>query len=422
MTTAERDVDITALGAAGDGIAAADGRRLFVPGALPGERWRIALPPAGDLAIPMACLAPVARAEPPCPHFGRCGGCRLQHLTPEAYAAFKRQRIVDALGRQGLPADVVQAVRIGPAASRRRLRLALTRERGQARLGLRARAGQAVVAIETCPVAQPALVVLLAPLAEALGAWLAGPWPAEASLTLSDAGPDLLLHAARPLRPEERAEAGSFAAGLGLARLAWQTGDAPPEAVVTLRPPVVRLSGVPVELPPGAFLQASAFGENELAAAVATWSEGARSAADLYAGVGTLTFALAATVRRVTACESEPGAAAALRRAAAGRNVTVLERDLARRPLQPGELDQEVVVLDPPRQGASAQCATLARSAVRRVVYASCHPESFARDAKLLTEAGFALAELRPIDQFLYSAEVELAALLVRDRPGTRRP
>ena len=421
MSAAELEVAITALGAAGDGIAAAGGRRLFVPGALPGERWRVALPATGDRAQPLACLAPVARAEPPCPHFGRCGGCRLQHLTPEAYAVFKRQRIVDALERQGLPVAAVGAARIGPAASRRRLRLAIVRERGRARLGLRERAGQAVVAIDPCPVAQPALVALLLPLAEALGPWLAGPWPAEASLTLTDGGPDLLLHAARPPRPEERAAAGSFAAGLGLARLAWQTGDAPPEALVTLRPPVVRLSGMPVELPPGAFLQASAFGESELAGAVGTWSAGARSAADLYAGVGTLTFALAATVRRVTACESEPAAAAALRRAAAGRNVTVLVRDLARRPLQPAELDQELVVLDPPRQGAAAQCAALARSAVPRVVYASCHPESFARDAKLLTAAGFALAELRPIDQFLYSAEVELAALLVRDRPRTRR-
>jgi 23S rRNA (uracil1939-C5)-methyltransferase len=277
-----------------------------------------------------------------------------------------------------------------------------------------------VVRLETCTVAQPALVALLAPLASAMPGWLAGAWPTEASLTLTDAGPDLLLHAARPPRPEERAAAGPLAADLGLARLAWQTGETPPEAVVTLRQPVVRLSGVSVELPPGVFLQATGFGEAELAAAVAAWSDGARSAADLYAGVGTLTFALAATVRRVVACESEPAAAAALRRAAAGRNVAVLDRDLARRPLQPPELDQEIVVLDPPRQGASAQCATLARSSVRRVVYASCHPESFARDARLLVDAGFALAELRSIDQFLYSAEVELAALLVRDRPRTR--
>jgi 23S rRNA (uracil1939-C5)-methyltransferase len=377
----EHEVVVTALGAAGDGIATADGRRVFVPGALPGERWRVRLAGSGDRASPIACLEPVARADPPCGHFGRCGGCRLQHLTAAHYAAFKRQRIVDALGRQGLPTACVTKVRGGPPASRRRLRLAVTRERGRLRLGLRERSGHAVVPLEMCAVAHPALVGLLAPLGEALAAWLTGPWPAEASLTLTDAGPDLLLHAARSPRAEERATGASLATGLGLARIAWQSPSTAPEALITLRPPVVHLSGVAVELPPGAFLQPTAFGEAELAAAVAEWAEGARAAADLFAGIGTLTFALAGSVRRRLACENDPASVAALRRAAGGRNITVVERDLVRRPLQPAELDHDLVVLDPPRAGASAQCAALARSKVPRVVYASCHPESFARDA-----------------------------------------
>ena len=187
-------------------------------------------------------------------------------------------------------------------------------------------------------------------------------------------------------------------------------------------PPVVQLSGTAVELPPGAFLQATAFGEAELAAAVVDWGEGARSAADLYAGLGTLTFALAGRVRRVLACESDPPAVAALRRAAAGRNITVVERDLVRRPLQPAELDHDLVVLDPPRAGAAAQCAALADPRFPRVIYASCHPESFARDARMLVDGGFALGEVRPIDQFLFSAEIELVALFTRTlAPGRRR-
>ena len=423
MSATGHEVAITALGAAGDGIAMVDGRRVFVPGALPGERWRVALPAAGDRAAPLECLEPVARAEPPCRHFGRCGGCRLQHLTAADYAAFKRQRIMGALARQGLPTTSVTEVRIGPPASRRRLRLAVKRGRTRLLLGLRERSGHEIVPLEMCTVADPALVALLAPLGGALAAWLTGPWPAEASLTLTDAGPDLLLDAARPPQASERATAAALASELGLARIAWQSPATPPEALITLRQPTVRLSGIPVELPPGAFLQATRFGEAELAGAVATWGEGARSAADLYAGVGTLTFALAGRVRRQLACESDPAAVAALRRAAAGRNVTVVERDLVRRPLQPAELDHDLVVLDPPRTGAMAQCAALARSGVPRVIYASCHPESFARDARTLVDAGFALEEVRPIDQFLFSAEIELVALLTRTpAPGRRRP
>ncbi len=421
MSDREQEVEVTALGAAGDGIALAGGRRLFVPGALPGERWRVRLAAGGERATPLACLVEVPRAAPPCRHFGRCGGCRLQHLTDRDYAAFKRRRITDALERQGLPTGMVGEVRVGPRASRRRLRLALTRVGGRLRLGLRERAGHAVVALEMCAVAEPALVALLVPLGEALAGWLAGPWPAEASLALAENGPDLLLHAARPPLPAERAGAAALAAGLGLARVAWQSGDGLAEAVVTLRQPVVRLSGVPVELPPGAFQQATAFGAEELAAAVAHWGGDARNVADLYAGIGTLTFALAGRARRLVAVESDPAAAMALRRAAAGRNLTVLERDLARRPLQPGDLTHDLVVLDPPRQGAMAQCAALARAAVPRLIYASCHPESFARDARVLIEAGFALAELRPIDQFRYSAEIELAALFTRPPARPRR-
>jgi 23S rRNA (uracil1939-C5)-methyltransferase len=399
-----------------------DGERVFVPGALPGERWRIR-PAArdGPRATAVTCLTPVARHEPVCLHFGRCGGCRLQHLTPEDYAAFKRQRIVDALGRQRLPTAAVAPVRIGPPASRRRLRLALMRSGGALRLGLRERSGHAVVPIEMCAVAHPALVALLAPLAEALAAWLAAPWPVEASLTLTATGIDLLLHASRPPRTEERVAAPRLAETLDLARLAWQVAAAPAEPLVTLRPPVVHLSGTIVELPPGAFLQATAFGEAELADAVTKWSEGARTAVDLYAGIGTLTFALAGRVRRLLACEADPAAVAALRRAAADRNVTVSRRDLARRPLQPVELDHDLVVLDPPRAGAAAQCAALAASAVRCVIYASCHPESFARDARTLLEGGLALVELRPIDQFLFSTETELIALFAR-RPRANRP
>jgi 23S rRNA (uracil1939-C5)-methyltransferase len=419
VNAGEHEVVVEALGAAGDGIALVAGRRVFVPGALPGERWRIRLGPVGDRALTLECLAAVARAVPPCRHFGRCGGCRLQHLTPAEYAAFKHRRVVEALARHGLPTDIVDAVRIGPPASRRRLRLALKRGRTRPLLGLRERAGQGIVPLEMCAIADPALVALLAPLGGALAEWLTGPPPAEASLALTDGGPDLLLHAARPAQAGERAGAAALARQLGLARIAWQEAGAAPEALVSLRPPLVQLSGVPVELPPGAFLQATAFGEAELARAVTAWGEGARTAADLYAGIGTLTLALAGRVRRLLACEGDPAAVAALRRAAAGRNVTVVERDLVRRPLQPADLDQDLVVLDPPRAGAAAQCAALARSPVPRVIYASCQPESFASDARTLVDAGFALVEVRPIDQFLYSAEIELVALLTR--PTSRR-
>jgi 23S rRNA (uracil1939-C5)-methyltransferase len=431
----EIEVAVEALGAGGDGLArdddAAGGGRLFVPLALPGERWRVRVDrpvEGGHAAVPIERLGDGAdRAEPPCPYFGTCGGCRLQHLPPSDYAAFKRDRVVAALARRGLGEVPVEPVRVAPLRSRRRLRLALVRDErrgGTVRLGYRRRASRAVVPVEVCPIARPELEALLGPLAAGLGRALEAPLPVELGLTLAGTGVDLLLHAqGRGPSLAEREALAALADSLDLARVAWAAGEgAAPEPVAERRRPAVRLGGVAVDLPAGAFLQATEFGEAELAAAVLAWAgEGTRSALDLYAGLGTLGLPLAAAgaVRLLHAVEVDPEAAAALRRAAAvlGLPVTVEARDLARRPLLGPELDRfDLVLVDPPRAGVAAdQVRGLASSRVPRIVYASCDPGSFARDARVLVDGGYRLAAVRPIDQFLFSAEVELAARFERN-------
>jgi 23S rRNA (uracil1939-C5)-methyltransferase len=418
---AELDLVISGLGAAGDGIADTPQGRVYLPQALPGERWRVRLAQRvaeGFRAEPLACLEPAARALPVCPHFGRCGGCRLQHLPRDLYAAHKRQRVVDALARRGLPGEVVGEALITPPASRRRLRLGLARAGKRLILGFRERGSHRLEPVSVCPVACPELAAALPALAESLGEALEAPLPEEAGLTLTETGIDLVLRAARVPGLAERQRLPALAEALDLARIAWATGEGEPELLAVRRQPLVRLAGVPVALPPGAFLQATAFGEAALGSAVAAWGEGALAPVDLFAGVGTLTFALAPQVRRLHAVEGDAAAAEALRRAAGAARlgqVTVERRDLARRPLTPSELKGcDLAVLDPPRAGALEQAKALAASTVPRVVYASCHPESFARDARILTDAGFALVEVRPVDQFLYAAEIELVALLVR--------
>lgn len=425
----EIELAVESLGAAGDGVASTLEGRIYLPDALPGERWRVRLAerlPEGWRAEPLACLVPQPRAEPVCPHFGRCGGCRLQHLPRAAYADFKRDRIVRALERRGLPAASVTAAAIAPLASRRRLRLKIARGPGELQLGLRRRGAHELERMTVCPIACPELAGILAPLARGLGRCLEAPLPEEVSLTMTATGLDLLLHANRWPRPGEREHLPGLAASLDLARVSWAAQAAAPEPLAVRRQPEVWLAGVPVELPPGAFLQASAFGEARLADAVAAWSAGCRHAVDLFAGVGTLTFAIDAAARSLRALEADPHAAQALKRAAvrAGRTrITVETRDLDRRPLAGPELERaDLAVLDPPRAGAPAQVRSLAAAGQpATVIYASCHPESFARDARVLVEGGFVLEEVRPIDQFLFSAEVELAALFLRPRAGHQK-
>ena len=371
----------------------ADGRRVFVPGALPGERWRVGWLPAAATAqrrSPVSSRSPAPSRPAAISAAAAAAACSTSRppTTPPSSASGSS---TPSRARACRPTASARCASARPPAgagcgSRS------TRSAAGCWLGLRERSGHAVVPLEMCTVAHPALVALLAPLAEALAAWLTGPWPAEASLTLTDAGPDLLLHAARPPRAEERATAASLADEPRPRPHRLAVAAAPPEALITLRPPVVRLSGTPVELPPGAFLQATPFGEADACRRSGRLGRRCpgrgrplrrRRHADLRPR----------RPRAPPARLRERAAAAARARAArpAGRNITVVERDLVRRPLQPAELDHDLVVLDPPRAGASAQCAALARSTVPRVIYASCHPESFARDARALVDAGFAL-------------------------------
>jgi 23S rRNA (uracil1939-C5)-methyltransferase len=261
-------------------------------------------------------------------------------------------------------------------------------------------------------------------LATGLNGALAPPLPEEASLTATRSGIDLVLHAARAPDRQERQRLPELATALDLARISWLQPGGAPEPLAVRRQPVVELGGVTVALPPAAFVQATAFGAEQLAAAVTSWGVGCRRAVDLFAGIGTLTFPLGRQGCTVRAYEADHAAVAALREAA-GRTgwgrITAEPRDLDRRPLSPAELARsDLVILDPPRAGAAAQAAKLAGSAVPRIVYASCHPESFARDARVLVGGGYELMEVRPIDQFLYAAEVELAALF-RRAPATRQ-
>ena len=419
------EVVVERLGAAGDGIATFAGAPLFIRLAAPGERWRVRVGPAtrfGRRARPLLRLAGPPRAEPACPHFGRCGGCALQHLSEPAYAAFKLQRIEAALARAGLRAGTLLPLASSPAGSRRRLRLGVARTRRGLLLGFRGHRDHDLVAINRCPVARPELERLLGPLSAALAelAMLETGAAGEVLLTLTATGVDLLLRVAAEPGLAARERLAAIAQALDLARLAVGPPGGPAEPVVVRHPPLLDLGGLAVEPPPGAFLQPTVEGERALQAAVARWVPERARLLDLYAGLGALSLPILPRLARLELVEGDAAAVAAAARALAARpEVRVRRRDLARDPLTPAELAGfDAVLLDPPRAGARAQCEALAASPVPRVIHASCDPASFARDARILVEAGFVLTALQPVDQFLWSAEVELVALL--ERPARR--
>jgi 23S rRNA (uracil1939-C5)-methyltransferase len=240
---------------------------------------------------------------------------------------------------------------------------------------------------------------------------------AEVTATATAAGIDLLIRTGSLPDHDKRVALAAFAQTQKLARLSWQSGKEEPEPIARHRAPQVVFGGIAVDLPAGAFLQASAEAEQAMAELVVAAAVDAKRVADLYAGCGTFTFPLARTAR-VHAVEGDKDSLAALtgaaRRSSMGR-ITAERRDLARNPLQPDELKPyDCVVFDPPRAGAKAQCEMLAKSRVPIAIAVSCDPGSFARDARILTGGGYRLKSVTPIDQFVWSPHVEIVAVFRR--------
>jgi 23S rRNA (uracil1939-C5)-methyltransferase len=408
------------LGAAGDGIAITEQGPVYIAYAAVGDRLRVVLGPRRGEGREGRIVARLAdgpgRVAPPCPHFGTCGGCALQHLDDATVSAWKRDRVVRALAARGLA-----SVEVGPtvparAATRRRLGLAVDRAAGRVRLGFHPRFGRDVVDVTACPVAAPELVALLAPMRAGLGR-IAGWRKGQAIATLTETGIDLVLALGLAPSIDTLARLAALADTADLARLSLSR-EGMLEPVVVRRAPRVTFGTVAVEPPPGGFLQPTRDGEAAIGALILAATQGAGRVADLYAGCGTWSFRLAEG-SQVLAVEADAALTAALAAAAdrvglAGR-VRVETRDLARRPLLADELARfDAVVFDPPRAGAAEQAAALAGSRVARVIAVSCNPATFARDARVLVDGGYRLERVMPVDQFLWSPHVELVAAFAR--------
>lgn len=351
---------------------------------------------------------------PACRHFATCGGCQLQHADDAVLADFVRDRVVNAAKGQGLEAGEVLPVHLSPPDARRRGGLHGLRTARGAVLGYREGGSHRVVDLAECPVLHPALTALIAPLRRFVAAY--GPkGMVGIDLTIADQGVDVNLSQfpLEGLGPTEAAL--DFARDNRLARLSIDQGYGP-ETVWEPEPATVTLARVPVGLPAGAFLQATHDAEARMVTDAVDWLTGAGIVADLFAGLGTFAFALR-DGRKVLAVEAERAAHLACKAAGgrAGGTVLALHRDLFRNPLQPAELNRfDAVLLDPPRAGARAQVAEIAASTLAKVVYVSCNPSSWARDAAVLAEAGFRLTKLRPVGQFRWSTHVELVSLFER--------
>jgi 23S rRNA (uracil1939-C5)-methyltransferase len=393
---------IIRVAAKGDGVTAS-GR--FAAGAAPGDVLR------ADGSLEHG----PHHAAPSCRHYGTCGGCQLQHLDEASLADFVAERVANAATGQGLTPNTITPPNLSPPHSRRRAALRAESKGGRVLLGYREGGSHKIVDLAECPVLVPELAALIAPLRKLLarqGKRLA----VDIEMAQVEQGIDLSM---KGLTVEGLAATEAmldFARDNALARLVLNQGYGP-EALWEPEPVSVLLAGVSVPFPPGAFLQATADGEATLVSAAREWLAGSATIADLFSGLGTFAFARAGPAK-VLAVEAARDAHLACKSAAGRAQLPVhaMHRDLFRNPLMPDELNRfAAVLLDPPRAGAREQVGHLAASTVAKIVYISCNPSSWARDAATLVEGGYRLQELRPVGQFRWSTHVELASVFVRE-------
>lgn len=392
---------ITALGHRGEGIADLEGNRVFVPLSLPGEMVSIDID--GERGTLVEVLEPSPnRIEPFCPYYGTCGGCQLQHLGPEAYVAYKTGLVETPLRQAGIDAKVDNFV-LAHGAGRRRATL---HARKDAAGYMRLRSHD-LLDLEACPILVPALQTRAPAIARALGTAIGD---CDIALTATNAGVDVAIrNAPKGVRTEKLVP---LADRLGLARLALER-----EMVLLRQQPTITMGRAMVDLPIGSFLQATADAEEVLANYVVRAVGKAKSVADLFCGIGPFGLRLAESAP-VYAADSDKAATLALEKAVRHtrglKAVSTKARDLFRDPLTRFELSFDAVVLDPPRAGAEAQVTEIAESHVKNLVYVACDPKTFARDARMLVQAGFRLSDVIAVDQFAWSTHIEIAATFRR--------
>lgn len=408
--TAKTRFTVVGLGTEGDGLVETPWGAVFVPGALPGEQVVITDGRAGAIELG---TDPVRRRDALCPHFGRCGGCTLQHMAGDFYQRWKANLLRDALRTHGIeivPRPMISA----PESSRRRAVLAVRRDGNAIELGFHERRSPAIEQIEACVILSRPIMAGLTGIKALASLLMARKSDARVSVLDTPHGLDIDFAGAKAtFGVDARSAVVEVANRYRIARI---SADGAP--MLTRAVPALTMAGVQVVPPPGAFVQATAEAETALAALAVEAAGKSKRMVDLFAGLGTFTFALAAKAR-VLAIDSDRGLITALseaaRKASGLKPIETKVRDLFHDPLSPREFDGiDAAVFDPPRAGAKAQAEALAKSKVETVIAVSCNPATMARDLAILIDGGYNLASVTPVDQFLYTPHLEAVAVLRR--------
>ena len=425
--------DIVDLIHDGRGVGRPDGKTCFIQGALPGEtvefRRHNQKRNYDEAHVVEIISASESRVEPQCKHFPRCGGCTLQHLEHGAQIAFKEQQLLDSLQRSGMPPKTLLPALSGPEwAYRRRARLAVQRAKdGNVLLGFHNPGSRRIEPISECHVLAEPLAAIVVGLPEWLTAFPPGIRLFEVELLSADNGLAIAIEASRVPSATELAQMlatlSACIADAASAQLWWKASnqstfsrlDAGSEALE-----IALIDDVKLQVQPGQFVQVNGEINRQMIDQVLSLLRTKKSdrkslAVDLFCGTGNFSLPLAAHFDRVVGIEGLEGLVRSATENAQRNNLSNVEfmvsdlSDWAGMRKLKEKID--LVLLDPPRNGAAGVMPWIVKAKPKQVIYISCHPSTMVRDAKLLTEAGYSLSAAGVMDMFPHTAHVEAIAL-----------
>jgi 23S rRNA (uracil1939-C5)-methyltransferase len=425
-------VTVEGLSHDGRGVARILGKAMFVPGALPGEDVLIRRGRRHSRFDEAELVEVIGRSAdrvtPRCAHYGVCGGCCLQHASPELQRRAKETALLDELERSARvrPDAVLPALASEPWGYRRRARLGAkyVTNKGRVLVGFREHGAPLVTDSQRCEVLAPEVGPLLGVLAELIGRLTIRDRVPQIEVAVAEGAAALCLRVLAEPSPSDRDKLAAFGAEHGLDMWLQSGGTETARPLSTARPLQYRLPDfdVTLEFGPLDFVQINAaLNRSAVALALECLAPLPTDAVlDLYCGLGNFTLPIARRCARVLGVE---GTASLIERARANARangisnaefaVADLDKDCRELPWARQRYDR--VLLDPPRLGAKAVIPLIAAGGATRVVYISCHPGSLARDAgSLVHEHQFRLVQAGIMDMFPHTAHVESIAVFER--------
>lgn len=422
-------VAVTDLDGSGQGVGRVEGKALFVSGALPGERAEVEILQqkstwARGKAIRIHSNSP-ERVTPRCPHFGRCGGCQLQHASP----ALQQQSKANALGRllsqkNGQPVTVDNIIAGESYGYRRRTRLSLNYDKRNktVQMGFRQAASSEVVPITQCPVLRPELNALILPLHQLLNRLQAARRLGHVELVLANNGPLMVLRHLDTLSRDDREKLEQFSHNYHVALFLAPDGD----TLIQVRGemPCYHINDLTLTFNPRDFIQVNGELNKQMVNQALDWLDlqPQDRLLDLFCGMGNFTLPVAKYVENVTGVEGVATLVAQATQNAAGNNLNNfylhnLEEDVTNQPWAVKGFNK--VLLDPARAGAAAVMSHIIKLAPQKVVYVSCNPTTLAQDSQDLLASGYELERVSLLDMFPHTGHVESMVLFSRKQAPT---